>query len=835
MSKRNRFKARSRARQLAIATILCSSAFPMVSVLADGTSAGTSISNTANATYEDPVSPGSTINATSNTVVVTVAEVAGITVVASGITDTNGGQVQTNDVLNFDYTITNVGNDPTRIRIPNLATATGPGQVSGNLQVSYDGGATWTPITGTELITTSVPAGGSILVRVPVTVQPGAQPNDMINVTLGDTPGNAQNQARTAQGGDVYTVDNVTGAPGTPANEVNGNPVNGVREASDTQDVTVASTLKTYTLATVLKDRTGYNNANTPAITDDTLDYGFGLRVESTDPTGNGITPAPLVGTNITLDGTSVPRILVSDAIPPGTELNATPIAPPGWIAVYSTTAVTTNANMAQWKRFPLQAGDTLPAVTRVGFVNDPAVVSSVAPGTTVNGFSMQLKVRSTATSPLTVNNIAQLFGKAPGATGPQVFDESGDQSPSNYDGANPPAGSDPNGDGVPDPTHVPTVTDGYIDTPAEVTAGGLDTGNNNNGTGPAGEINQFIIQAPVASSLQNGPESAPGAIGPTTDNDDFTNRSAPIQPNTTPGTLVDPGAVSFTNTVKNNGTSPGTLVLQPTPPATPTDLPNGSTVTLTYGSDSVVYTYNNGTFTLTTSTRPGNAPITVPNFQPNDEIDYGVEINLPPGTPLSTDVNRGFPVPILATLDTTPGDTTNPPEASNVTIDRVYTGYLKMVKESRILPGTGPAVVGSDGTFSGTPKTPAPGNIIEYRVRYSNITEPQSGTGNVTLDASRVVISEDGTLSVALGDGLNNWAKDNDTNNVIDTSNVVGSATNTRPATITFFSGLPPTAAGADQTGTTANTDVTKYVVNVTGVVGPGQVGDFIFQRKMN
>jgi hypothetical protein len=825
-------------RNLLLTTCLLAGAIPFaLPALADGTSAGTSISNTANATYEDPSSPNTPINSTSNTVTVTVAEVAGIIITASGVTDTNGGQVQVGDGLTYTYSLTNVGNDPTKFRIPNLATVTGPATVSGNLEVSYDGGSSWTPISGTEIQTNSIPAGGSVLVRVPVTVAAGAQTNDIITVTLGDTPGDAQNQLRNPNGGDVYTVDNPDGTPG----DVAGTPVNGVREASVTQQVTVASTLKNLALATLLKARSGYDNAGTPAITDDRLAYGLSLRVESSDPTGNNITPAPLVGTNINLNGAVASRILISDAIPTGTDLAAVPTPPPGWRAVYTTDAVTTDANQANWKAFPLQGSDTLAGVTRVGFVNDPTVVSSVAPGSTVTGFNLELSVEATAMSPLTVANIAQLFGQTPGSNTP-IYDESGDNSPSNYnpDGT-PLAGTDPDGDRIPNVLPPSAVDDGFINTPTNPETG-TDPGNNNGGnTNPnnppgsevGGEANIFTLQTPTASALQNGPEGAPDAIGPTDINDDFTNKSALIPPSLVAGTgaTLDPAPVAFTNTVKNNGTTPGALTLVPQVPATPGDLPAGTTVTLTAGSDSVVYTYNGTTFSLTGGTT-GGQPLRVANFAPDAVLNYGVEVNLPSGTPLSTDTGKGFPVPVEARLDTN-GD--GAADATNTTIDRVYTGFLKMLKESRVLPGTGPAVTTADSTFSATPKKPAPGNFIEYRITYTNISEAQAGTGNVLLNASKVVIVEDGTLSTSPTDGRNNWALDNDGNGQIDTSNVAGSAADTGASTITFFGGRPSTSPATDRTGTTVDTDVTKYVNTVTGQVAPGQSRAFTFRRKMN
>jgi hypothetical protein len=841
-------KQRQRYQSLVATALLSSSLFQFIApVLAEGTAAGQSISNTATATYEDPNDPGTTINTTSNTVVVTVAEVAGITLNASGVTDNNGGTVAVGDLLIYTYTLTNVGNDATQFRVPNLAKTTGPGTVSGtlpnngtanNLQYSTDGGTTWQNITGAEAIIPSIAPGGSVLVRVPITVQAGAQANDIITVTLGETPGDAQNQLRSPDGGDVYTVDNADGTFG----EVAGVPINGTREASSTEQIKVGTTVKTFSLATVLKTRSAYNNAGTAAITDDKLTYDLSLRVESSDPTGQGITPAALTGTTITVDGTPGKYILVSDAIPLGTDLAVVPTPPPGWEAVYSTVAVTTDANTATWTR----TAPPLASVTRVGFINKPATVTSVAPGTTVNGFSIQLAVESGATSPLSVANIAQLFGQTPGTNAP-VYDESGDQNPSNYDGTpgtmTPPPGTDTNGDGIPDTLPPASVDDGYIDNPSTPETG-LDTGNNNTGDGSTGgEANTFIIQSPVASAVLNGPQNKPDATGPSglTD-DDFTNKSSLVPANTLPGSKLDPSAVAFTNTITNSGTNPGSITLAPTQPTNKLDLPNGTQVTITYASSSAVYTYDQATGTFTTA----STPITIPSLAPGATVNYGVEVNLPTNTALSTDTiadyggdkEFGFPVPITASINA--GGTIS----TNTTIDRVYTGFLKLVKMSRVLPGTGPSVGTGQDDFESTPafngidpnsgvsdvpRNPAPGNIIEYQIRYKNISDAQAGTGNVILNANKVVITEDGTQTP------NNWAKDNDNNTQIDTSNVVGSAKDSGASTIQFFSGNPANSSGIDQTGTTVTTDVTKYVNTATGQVAPGVQRTFTFQRKVN
>lgn len=555
-------------RSLVATAFLTSSFFPLaLPVVAQLTTGGTSISNTATATYEDP--DGETINSTSNTVVVNVAEVAGVTVAATGVDNvTNPGEAPApNDDLFYNYEVTNVGNDPTRFRIPDAANVglTGPGTV-GTVEISYNGGTDWVPVPNDSFFTDSVPAGGSILVRVPVTVDPTAAENDVIEVQLGNTPGgNDQNVTRVPNAGDVYTEDNADGAE---TGEVNGAPVNGVREASATQTATISD----------------------------------------------------------------------------------------------------------------------------------------------------------------------------------------------------------------------------------------------------------------VASVL-NGPDGQPDAVGPTDNNDDFTNQSAPIPAGLAPGDTLDPAPVTFNNTVENNGNSPTDISLVPTPPAVPGDLPVGTEVTITANGEDRTYVWNGTEFTI--GGNPIDDPadyITIPNVGPGAEVNYVIVVDLPAGTSLSTDIDQGFPVPITAFVDdATPGLQAGEPQ--NTTINRVYTGFLTLLKESRILQGTGPAVQGTDGTFSTGEKQPAPGNIIEYRITYTNISEAQAGTGNVILPASNVQIVENG---IANG---NNWALDNDGNGDIDTSNVVGSATGA--GTIEYFSGDPVTS-GTDITGTTAATDVTQYI-NSVGTVQPTVNGTFIFQRRVN
>ena len=196
------------------------------------------IDNTATGSFIDTATDN-TVNIFSNTVTVTVVEVAGIavsfdsareaTIVEAGA---NAGIYQGFDDINqgdlayFDFVITNVGNDPTSFFIPAApANVTGgtfnpaiPMQI---IAVDPDGAGATLPtalsanVTGNNTIALLgatngyIPPDGTVTVRVPVQVTETTIGNP-ISVILGNTtPPTSQNQTFSASGSndDVYTVD----------------------------------------------------------------------------------------------------------------------------------------------------------------------------------------------------------------------------------------------------------------------------------------------------------------------------------------------------------------------------------------------------------------------------------------------------------------------------------------------------------------------------------------------------------------------------------------------------------------------------------------------------
>jgi hypothetical protein len=470
---------------------------------------------------------------------------------------------------------------------------------------------------------------------------------------------------------------------------------------------------------------------------------------------------------------------------------------------------------------------------TRIGFIYD-ATTTPINEGANITGFGFKVVtsgVPATSTTPVNIANIAQVFGQTKGnesPTSPLVYDESGDQVPSNF-----------NDNGTPGNTATLTPSSPVGNIPTgnpNPTNDGVDNKGDNTGAGPGGEDN--VITIALSGSILNGTNGVPGAVGPTDNNNDFTNRSTPIPPNTPPLSTIDPDFVTFTNTISNPSlTDPlsNVLIVPDTAgfvaAAGETLPPTGTTVTLTYGGLTAVYTYNstptpgfpNGNFIFTSG-----STITVPTLAPGQTIDYTVKVDLPAGTPLSTDTALGFSVPIYAFVDKdgdSRPDVDGTEPTQNRTIDRVYTGFLQLKKEAQILDKDGATVLVPFTTDStALIGKGAKDRFIEYRITYTNISIAPTGTGNNTLDAKNVTVAEDGA------NGTNTWAKDTDSNGVIDTSHKIGSVSVTYggPGSVVY-------SPSGEQSGTTAAADVTKYVHKPGVIIQPQDTGVFIFRRKIN
>ncbi len=208
-------------------------------LLAAPTAPNTTIDNQATGTFTDGDDPGAQPESiVSNVVTVTVAEVAGISITAD-----NTPEPYPNALVNFDFEIKNIGNDPTKFFL-STAPSSVVGGTAGTLQiVAYvDANGVKTTLTtpidittagntgsigdgtlGSNITDGSIPAGAAIIVRVPVTVT--AAVNTNVSVTLGNTTSspNASNTSYIANTNDVYTVDNAD----TVVGETAGAPING--------------------------------------------------------------------------------------------------------------------------------------------------------------------------------------------------------------------------------------------------------------------------------------------------------------------------------------------------------------------------------------------------------------------------------------------------------------------------------------------------------------------------------------------------------------------------------------------------------------------------------
>ncbi|MCG9893705.1 MAG: hypothetical protein MH252_21865 [Thermosynechococcaceae cyanobacterium MS004] len=826
MSKHHSRKSSKRLyRQVAIAALASSGILqPLLPVLAAGTPADTAISNTATATYQDD--NGTSFDATSNTVQIRVAPISGITARPTGIDDTNGGAVEQGDQLVYKFDVTNIGNTPADIYIPSAPITTG----LDNAAVTYQIGSGSVLDLPSDGIIRGVAADSVIKVFVTATVKTtGIIAGDLITVTLGNTGTNdntaaTQNIPDAPDSANINEVRTVFTTPQTYTEN---------KEASATQSVAFATKVTPQAFALIRKTVSSINPGATPAGNDDTINYNLNFSVLNSSPNGS-FSPAALEGTSIRLDSTTQTKILVSDAIPTGTALQAAPTAPAGWQVVYSTDSVDTTIPIVSSSASALPAANwsttaptNLSTVKRVGFI---ATATSIAAGSTAVDFPVSVVTSGLPVNGGSVENIAQVFGKTAGdATNKVVVDESGDASPSNFED-----------NGNPGSNYDPATDTGK----ANAATQGIDTNSNNAGIGSKGEIIRVTITGtvgPAVDSIFNGPNGQPSAVGPTDANDDFTNASTRPPAGQSPSANI-PGiqSASFNNTISNP--SPVTLADVTVQPISPTQadsadngavnnagqygtdasIPVGTLVTITEvgpvtpKTATYIYALNAGVYSFTLQS---GIPVNFGSLAPNAVVNYKTDVILPADSikPLAA-----VSIPLIAFTDdsptATPGYTNE--STNNITIDRVYTGYMKLVKEARILSADKNTVI-QDWTdaASGTPvgtltAKAAPGQYIEYRIRYENISTPANGTGNVILNARNFRLIEDGVTAP------NTWGEF--TTHQQNTTFSQG--------TVSYFTGTT-TKALIGTTDPTDGSDVSEYV-NVVPNIAPGGQGSFQFRR---
>ncbi len=842
-------------RQILAASLALSSSFGIISPVLAQVAAGTAIKNTATATFSDGTT---TYNATSNEVVITVAEIAGVTITAQS--PSNASPVAGDDTVYVDFVITNTGNDPTQFFIPGTATLSN----TTAFQLSSTRSIQIVKVDGVDLATAKdVPSGGAttgtllgatqgsikpnpgtgsvgtITVRVPIKVLAGNFAGETLTVSLGNTTdtepasntdstkGQNLDRKNDVDTNDVYTEDNPDGP-----DEIAGKPVI-VREAMATSSaITIGARQQAF--STVLKAISNYSTGTLPDdVSDDVLTYALALKVENPSSPTAGLVVSDLYGTKITITGLDSTKayVLVSDAIPSGMKLGtANPVPPSGWTVVYTTEDLTTkNALQASWSTTRPGSG-----ITRIGFVKEATTAATAIPkGTTIPGFNFTVTPDTNFTAGQ-IANIAQVFGQSlPGAvvkgTPTQiVYDESGDQTSNNgLDGVDPdPSGTNAGNGGITDGKANPTVdgTDPGTYDPTNPTTKDPTNSATNKGTDPStGKVKggEDTVYSFAATPL-NGPKNQPAAIGPNNTNDDFTNKSIEGINKPSNEALTDGGTlatdqtppVTFENTVKNTSGSPQEITLLPTPPTGSDILLEGTKVTIkdsATGGQTASYTYTGGKFVPDA----GNAPvkIMVSVVDPTDPTkgiaQYTVKVDLP-GAPQFT----GYSVPITAFVDVNK-DGLSAGEPSNITIDRVYTNYLKLEKKARLLDPNGNALTGTEAaasTFTSDQNTlsPAatPGRIIEYQITYTNVSTG-GGTNSVILPAKTLVITEDGTT------GNNSW---------------FSLTTDPKYPSIPKGSATP----AATTTVTVDGTNI-KIYTNSPGDIAPQGTGIFTFQRKIN
>jgi hypothetical protein len=412
----------------------------------------------------------------------------------------------------------------------------------------------------------------------------------------------------------------------------------------------------------------------------------------------------------VTLNGST--QVYIVAPIPANTVLKSGQTFPAG--TLYTTSALTTAPLSATWSS---SAPAPLSNTTRLAF----PVGATLAASACSSSISMVVTVNTGINASIPIDEIGDVFGK--NSLSNTITDQSGDATNNN---------GDSNAD----------FNEGYVA-----------------GSGH-GVIQQTTLRA--VGSVLIGPLGAAAAVGPTNNNDDYTNKSvntgisgvAPTGVTTASGTLV------YDNTIQNTGNANDTFTID-----APT-VPSGFTVEVS----------TNGGTSYTTVSGGGSLTLAI-SFASSANIK--VRITEPAGNV----VLSGYDSIIRATSG-------NTPSANNRTIDRLYTGFVRLDKAYSVANGTG----------VGGATDPVPGAVITYNITYTNISSSNGDANCVKLTASNVVITEDGLAAP------NNWG------------------------TYTTNSGSPSDSGS----GVVVTVSATKYTDTIASLA-PAASAVFTFKRSIN
>ena len=596
------------------------------------TPGGTTISNTASATYSDGTNNYSTV---SNTVTVTVSNVSGLAITPDA--GSNPTVVAGQTLVLFNFTVTNTGNFTDKVHfVPGSAHLSGPGTIT-RAVIDVDGSGTInagdTDILSAAVDSDDILQNGSINVIVEVSVNAGASAAQVVQVFLGDA----------ASGAPSYDNRPVA-APNTgEVRTVSGSSVNGQREARGDISVSVVNDA-------LLELSLGYPAGPVALGSDITYQW----RV-----CNNGNRDA----SGVTLNASN--QVYIIAPIPARTVLKSGQTFPVG--TLYTTSALSTAPLSATWSS---SAPVPLSSTTRIAF---PVGATLAAGGACSSQIDMLVTVNTGIDASVPIDEIGDVFGQNSVAS--TITDQSGDTTPNNGDGnAN--------------------FNEGYVA-----------------GAGH-GVINQTTLVQ--VGSVLIGPNGAPAAVGPTDNNDDYTNKAvntgiAGVAPG---GVTTASGQLVYTNTVQNTGNTSDTFTIDAP------SVPAGFTVEVS----------TDGGTNYTTVSGGGSVSLAIAF---GSSANILVRITEPAGNTVLT----GYDSVLRATSGATPA-------ASNRTIDRLYTGFVRLDKTVSV----------SNSTGVGGATDAVPGAVITYNVTYTNVSTSNGDANCVKLTAQNVVITEDGLAAP------NNW-----------------------------------------------------------------------------